>query len=118
MPNEYAAIWADHDEDCHGTFDSFEDDPRYASGFMWVCCEKSLTDHGCMTTKHKAPDGYVAPAAPSLKRKAEAVVEDELFPRFAQCENCKEEFDVTENIRGECIWHSGRALFLTVVFPH
>jgi len=59
-------------------------------------------------SESEAPTGYVASAAPSLKRKAEAVEDRELFPRFARCENCKEEFDVTENERGDCIWHPGQ----------
>jgi hypothetical protein len=43
------------------------------------------------------------------KRKAE-VLSDPLCPRFLICENCKEEFDVTDNIRGDCIWHEGNCL--------
>lgn len=51
---------------------------------------------------------HQVPAATSLKRKAEAIADNELFPRFAQCENCKEEFDVTENDKGDCVWHAGK----------
>lgn len=28
-------------------------------------------------------------------------------PRFVMCKNCQEEFDVTNNIDGDCVYHSG-----------
>ncbi|RDW75420.1 hypothetical protein BP6252_06562 [Coleophoma cylindrospora] len=28
-------------------------------------------------------------------------------PRYAACENCEKEFDVTDNHRGDCVWHPG-----------
>lgn len=33
--------------------------------------------------------------------------DDSMTPRYAKCENCKEEFDVTSNERGDCVWHTG-----------
>ena len=54
IPDEDASVWADHDEDCHGSYESFENDPLYASGFLWGCCEAKVTDEGCMSTKHRA----------------------------------------------------------------
>jgi len=33
--------------------------------------------------------------------------DEEMTPRFAKCENCDEEFDVTVNERGDCVWHEG-----------
>lgn len=54
-----------------------------------------------------APAGNMTLPAPNLKRKADSV-DDELFPRFAKSENCKEEFDVTMNVRGDCVWHPGK----------
>ena len=36
-----------------------------------------------------------------------AVEDEEKTAKFARCMNCKEEFDVTANNRGDCIWHSG-----------
>jgi hypothetical protein len=36
-----------------------------------------------------------------------AVGDDEWTPRFAKCENCDEEFDVTENDERCCYWHTG-----------
>lgn len=27
--------------------------------------------------------------------------------RYAECENCAEEFDVTNNAKGDCVWHEG-----------
>jgi len=40
------------------------------------------------------------------------VADDELTPRFVRCENCKEEFDVTENERRTCTWHTGMNISL------
>lgn len=55
--------------------------------------------------EESAEDKVEAPQ--DLKRKAQAMWDDVLFPRFAKCENCDMEFDVTLNIRGDCIWHDG-----------
>ncbi|TVY39472.1 hypothetical protein LOCC1_G005421 [Lachnellula occidentalis] len=52
--------------------------------------------------QHQVIARYIAPASTSVKRKAEASMDNELFPRFAKCENCNEEFDVTKNERGDC----------------
>jgi hypothetical protein len=35
----------------------------------------------------------------------------ELTRRFLKCENCKEDFDIGQNERGDCLWHT-RTLFL------
>jgi hypothetical protein len=69
-------IWADHDVDCHGPYEAFEDDLTFAEGFIWECCDKPGDDEGCKSTKHKANANLVVPApppvvAPSKKRKAE-----------------------------------------------
>ena len=69
-------MWADHDEDCHGSYESFIDDPNYAEGFAWDCCDQPGDDEGCKSTKHKANVNLVVPpVAPALaqgkKRKAE-----------------------------------------------
>lgn len=40
-----------------------------------------------------------------------SIAEDEWTPRFAKCENCDEEFDVTENDERSCFWHTGCGLF-------
>ncbi|KAH7408054.1 hypothetical protein BKA64DRAFT_437947 [Cadophora sp. MPI-SDFR-AT-0126] len=66
-------FWADHDDQCHGDPHSFEDDPDFAEGFQWNCCD-NLGDHeGCMTTKHKAPVNIIqtVQVAESKKRRAE-----------------------------------------------
>lgn len=36
-----------------------------------------------------------------------ALANEEQTPRFARCQNCKEQFDVTINERGLCVWHPG-----------
>jgi hypothetical protein len=46
----------------------------------------------------------------STKRKPIAIRDEEYTARMATCENCKEEFDVTLNDRGDCYWHPGIAL--------
>jgi Ran GTPase-activating protein (RanGAP) involved in mRNA processing and transport len=40
-------------------------------------------------------------------KKLIEVGDDEAVGRHAKCENCGEEFDVTSNDRGDCVWHSG-----------
>jgi hypothetical protein len=55
------------------------------------------------------PMNRQAPILPTLKRKANGSIDAELVPRFARCENCKEEFDVTINERGDCVWHPGKS---------
>jgi len=113
IPDEDHPIWADHDEDCHGTYDSFENDPRYAAGYLWGCCEGKITEEGCMSTRHEASATYVPPSKPATqspdkKRKATANIGfPKMFPRFSTCQNCKDEFDTTENERGDCVWHWG-----------
>jgi hypothetical protein len=46
----------------------------------------------------------------SKKRKPIAIGDEEYTARMAMCENCKEEFDVTMNYRGGCVWHPGIVL--------
>jgi hypothetical protein len=36
-----------------------------------------------------------------------AIADEEWTPRFAKCDNCKEEFDVTANDERNCCWHTG-----------
>lgn len=43
----------------------------------------------------------------SKKRKPIAIRDEEYTARMATCENCKQEFDVTSNNRGDCGWHPG-----------
>ncbi|KAI9769610.1 MAG: hypothetical protein M1839_003612 [Geoglossum umbratile] len=73
-------FWADHDVNCHGPYDAFEDDDNYAEGFMWDCCDEPGDDEGCKSTKHKTASNIVVPAPPppvpalSKKRKVEEEV--------------------------------------------
>ena len=39
-----------------------------------------------------------------------ALGDDKMTPRYAQCENCSGEFDVTCNDMGDCVWHPGEYL--------
>jgi hypothetical protein len=32
---------------------------------------------------------------------------EEMTPRYMTCDHCGEEFDVTKNERGDCLWHPG-----------
>jgi hypothetical protein len=48
-----ADFWADHDENCHGEMDSLIDDPDFADGFVWTCCEMQGSAPPCRTTKHR-----------------------------------------------------------------
>ncbi|CAG8949609.1 hypothetical protein HYFRA_00007842 [Hymenoscyphus fraxineus] len=49
-------VWDDHDEDCHGDPDDLVDEPDYAGGFLYGCCERPDTDKGCTKTKHNAAE--------------------------------------------------------------
>ncbi|KAK3935500.1 hypothetical protein QBC46DRAFT_358212 [Diplogelasinospora grovesii] len=53
-PDYDADIWADHDEDCHGTIDSDEMREEYPEGFTWTCCEKIGTKRGCKLGFHQS----------------------------------------------------------------
>ncbi|KAH8778072.1 hypothetical protein BGZ57DRAFT_347927 [Hyaloscypha finlandica] len=44
---------------------------------------------------------------PRKKLKPIAAADSEMVPKYATCLNCKTEFDVTLNDRGDCRWHSG-----------
>jgi hypothetical protein len=46
-------FWADHDVDCDGPYESFEDDSDFQEGFYWSCCDNVGDHEGCMITKHK-----------------------------------------------------------------
>lgn len=71
--NYDAELWDDHDEDCHGRMECFEDDSDYQEGFIWSCCGKSGANKGCFMSNHKTK--VAIPQTPSLaasnKRKAE-----------------------------------------------
>jgi hypothetical protein len=45
---------------------------------------------------------------PRKKLKPIVVADDEMVPRNANCLNCREDFDVSCNERGDCRWHKGR----------
>jgi hypothetical protein len=47
----------------------------------------------------------------STKRK----LDEYLGPRFAICEQCKQEFKVTENGPEECQWHEGTPSWYTIL---
>ena len=46
----------------------------------------------------------------SKKRKPIAIGNEEYTARMTMCENCNEEFNVTLNDRGDCMWHPGIVL--------
>ncbi|KAF4625133.1 hypothetical protein G7Y89_g13036 [Cudoniella acicularis] len=85
-------FWADHDEDCHDLIRDLEDDPDFAKGFMWTCCEKNGDDPGCKETRHKNAVNIICPRTQSpvpvsRKREARAI-------EIARCENCNEGFNI------------------------
>jgi Ran GTPase-activating protein (RanGAP) involved in mRNA processing and transport len=45
-------------------------------------------------------------------RKPIAIPDEQLVPRFTKCLNCKEIFDLADNERGYCTWHTGMAIQL------
>ncbi|CAG8955515.1 hypothetical protein HYFRA_00009467 [Hymenoscyphus fraxineus] len=46
--------WADYDDRSHGDPYSFIDDPDYAEGFIYSCCEQLSDQPGCEPTRHEA----------------------------------------------------------------
>lgn len=54
-PDDESDVWADHDEDCHGTIDSEWCRKEYPKGFKWNCCDKLGNEGGCETGPHE-PD--------------------------------------------------------------
>ncbi|KAI9642674.1 hypothetical protein NHQ30_008405 [Ciborinia camelliae] len=51
--DDESRIWADHDYRVHGEPDRHENDPTFADGFEWTCCENSGDAKGCKNTRHK-----------------------------------------------------------------
>jgi len=49
-----ADIWADHDENCHGTIDTDSMRAEYPEGFVWTCCDKPGDEAGCTWGRHEA----------------------------------------------------------------
>ncbi|KAH8159417.1 hypothetical protein CIB48_g8840 [Xylaria polymorpha] len=52
-----ADVWADHDEDCHGTIDTDENRIENPEGFRWSCCRKLGYHNGCTRGRHDARSG-------------------------------------------------------------
>ena len=112
-----SSTWDDHDERCHGTYDSLEDEPDYAEGFMWNCCDMAGDDKGCKKTKHKTPANRVVQVVQArkpnpLKRKAR----EELHrPTHARCSECYKRFYLRDNHNNACSsHHPGAFLFLHI----
>jgi hypothetical protein len=119
--NYGAEFWADHDENCHGTCESFEDDPEAQGGFTWSCCETTGDNEGCKITKHKAKVNVlktpiVTPPMntnhdPEIQWKEIAIPDIKWAPsvqtQWIQCGQCPEEYDPTDNERSECQYHPG-----------
>jgi hypothetical protein len=62
--------------------------------------ETSASESGSGDNSDSDADG-------DTKRKPMAKRKEDLTSRIAVCENCKQEFDVTSNERGDCVWHPG-----------
>lgn len=74
--NDDDDFWADHDENCHGQYRDLIDEPDYAGGFSWSCCDRPGDDDGCKSTRHRTKANEVVcdeadNAATNNKRKAE-----------------------------------------------
>ncbi|KIW67502.1 hypothetical protein PV04_06746 [Phialophora macrospora] len=48
-----ADFWGDYDEGCYGDMESLIDEPDFADGFVWTCCEMVGSAPPCRTTKHR-----------------------------------------------------------------
>jgi len=51
-PDDDMDLWADHDDDCHGIKETLHDEPDYAGGFIWSCCEQRGDADGCKAREH------------------------------------------------------------------
>lgn len=51
------------------------------------------------------------------KKKPIKLDDAQLHPRFVQCENCEEEFDLGDNLRGWCVWHSRKTSSFSETSP-
>jgi hypothetical protein len=49
--DEDSHVWDDDDDACERAAE-LEDDPDYADGYVWTCCEKEGSAKGCKETKH------------------------------------------------------------------
>jgi hypothetical protein len=49
-----ADVWADHDENCHGTINTESMRVDYPEGFVWNCCDKPGDEDGCYHGRHEA----------------------------------------------------------------
>ncbi|KAF5534940.1 hypothetical protein FPHYL_13321 [Fusarium phyllophilum] len=49
-----ADVWADHDENCHGTIDTDSMREENPDGFVWTCCDKPGDKAGCTFGRHEA----------------------------------------------------------------
>jgi hypothetical protein len=45
-------LWADHDERCHGPFNSSANRRNYPEGFIWQCYEERGDEEGCEAGPH------------------------------------------------------------------
>ena len=126
-------FWWDHDENCHGTYESFEDDPEAQEGFTWSCCETTGDNEGCKITKHKAKVNAIkAPVPTSILPALSALSkgmngkagfcsgitsQETRFPEIAvpdinwtysgKCGRCPESYDGNNNEGLECFYHTG-----------
>ena len=120
--NYDAEFWADHDEDCHGSCESFEDEFEAQEGFTWSCCETTGDNAGCKITKHKAEVNVLKPPIVTPLMDTNQKTKDSCEPKIAipdikwapsvqrqwiQCGQCPEEYDPTDNERLECQYHPG-----------
>jgi len=48
------ASWADHDEDCHGSYDTADMRIEFPEGFKWNCCGEYGDVEGCKVGPHEA----------------------------------------------------------------
>jgi hypothetical protein len=65
----------------------------------------------------KAEDASDIEEVPGQRKERNpiTVADDEMVPRYATCLNCKAEFNVTANYKGDCKWHPG-ICFLQLCF--
>jgi hypothetical protein len=45
-------FWADHYDTCDGSKEDLVDEPDYAGGFKWSCCDRRGDAIGCVAREH------------------------------------------------------------------
>lgn len=57
LVDESNGFWEDHEEDHHGFREDLHDEPEFAEGFVWSCCNRLGDGPGCQSSQHEPEEG-------------------------------------------------------------